>query len=92
MGNEGIGRPDTLHTLLLATELMVERIDADDDSDEPVGTLLEMAANDGGCDEMAGEGDDEIALICVCPTLTCVMPAPGLAVGVVVFFALDVRI
>lgn len=63
MGSDGIGRPDTLHTALLATEFIVERIEAEDDNVDPAGTLLEMAANDGGCDEMAGEGNDDIALI-----------------------------
>lgn len=64
MGNDGIGKLVPLPIELLATELIVDKMDAEDDRfDVAVGILFEMAANEGGCDEMAGEGDEDIALI-----------------------------
>ena len=64
MGNDGTGKFVPLPIELLATELIVDKMDAEDDRfDVAVGMLFEMAANDGGCDEMAGEGDEDIALI-----------------------------
>lgn len=78
MGKEGTGKLGT-PIAFVATELMVDSIDADDDIFELVGTiLLEMATNEGGCIALAGDGDD-MAFICVWPTLICIKFAAPLA-------------
>lgn len=65
VGKDGTGKLVPLPIELLATEFIVEIMDADEDRfDDAICPLFEMAANEGGCDDMrAGEGDEDIALI-----------------------------
>lgn len=64
MGNDGTGKFVPLPIELLATEFIVEIMEADDDKfDDAVGTLFEIAAKEGGCDEVAGDCVDDIGLI-----------------------------
>lgn len=69
MGSEGTGKPAALPIELLATELIVDSIEAEEDMFDPVGTLFDMATREGGCVAVAvaGEADveEEIALIWV---------------------------